>query len=432
MDQPHPTPPSPLAPQSHSLLTDRFGWRPLAADAGHVRERATDLFVRTFGTRPISCGHAPGRVNIIGDHTDYAGGSAAPMAIQLRTAVVAKLTNDGMVSVVTEWAGHEVPAGSRSYSRAWKDITPAAFAGPNVTKTWAAYAVGAAACAAQTGWLRKCGLQLALASDIPVGAGLSSSAALEVATIGACVGLSKLNPTISRVPELAQRAEHLYAGVPCGIMDQLICTLGSPGGLILINFATGKKLDVSVAPDLAFVVAHSGVSHNLVATAYADRRAKIESALQIICRGTGRKYPTLMQAINRISDVDLVDADDPEAVPLVAHVLAESRLTRDFCVSISDGDAAAAGAYMTESHESLKKDYKVSCPELDAMMEFACALPGVHGARMSGGGFGGCIVALCDDEACGAVEHALRTGGRSPLVFRAVPSEGLEVETLNA
>lgn len=386
-------------------------------------QRAATLFQSHFHTTPTSIAHAPGRVNIIGDHTDYSGGCVLPMAIDRRTAVAAKLTNSGQIEIISEWDAK--PDSSRTYSVPWKQARPAHFVGPGITPTWAAYAVGAAACTAQTGWLRTCGLALAIASDLPIGAGLSSSAAVEVATIAACVGLSKVKASLDRIAALAHRAEHLYAGVPCGRMDQECVTVGTPDGMLFIDYTTNKHTFITLPESCAVIIAHSGASHQLASGEYARRRALLERANLAIAAASHVKFPTLAAALAATTFPSLLARDLSEAIPLCQHVADESARVLSFIGALESEDLAAAGRLLTASHASLRDGFNISCPELDRLVELAVGLPGVYGARMTGGGFGGCIVVLCGAGHSAAVQHLLRAN--SPLVFAARPDSGVAI-----
>jgi galactokinase len=264
---------------------------------------------------------APGRVNLIGDHTDYAGGLVLPMAVHLGTTIEGE-RGGGAISLTSDDADDR-----------W---------GPFVD-----------AVAVEVG--EHDGFTGRVTSTLPIGAGLSSSASLEVA-IALALGAT------GDVAALCQRAEQRATGVPCGRMDQLASVHGVDGHALLIDCSTYEITPVPVPDDVEIVVVHSGEARTLATSAYAQRRAELE-------------------------------AGDPRRV---RHVDTENRRVRAFADALRAGDIASAGAAMTESHASLRDDYEVSTDALDALVERLLATPGVHGARLTGAGFGGCVVALSD------------------------------------
>jgi galactokinase len=269
---------------------------------------------------------APGRVNLIGDHTDYAGGLVLPMAVDLGTTIVG------------ERAGTDVVLTSDDADDGWTRFVDAVVAEVRPTIGFSGH----------------------VTSTLPIGAGLSSSASLEVA-IALALGAE------GDVAALCQRAEHRATGVPCGRMDQLASVHGVAGHALLIDCATYAITAVPVPDDVDVVVIHSGERRALSTSAYADRRAELET-------GDERR---------------------------VRHVRTENERVRAFADALQRADIQRAGELMVESHASLRDDYEVSTPTLDALVERLVATPGVHGARLTGAGFGGCVVALTDPGALG-------------------------------
>lgn len=308
---------------------------------------------------------APGRVNLIGDHTDYMGGLVLPMAIQLTTTVEAVTGGDAveLTSAQFDGAAH-VPLPVDD---------PAA-----VEPGWARYCAGVAAELGSTS-----GLVGTVDSEIPPGAGLSSSAALEVATALA-LGFGGSPLELARV---CRAAEERATGVPCGIMDQLASAAGRAGHALLIDCATEQVDHVEVPDEFAFWVVHSGERRSLDASSYALRRAECETAAGVV-----GPLPTVALAA--------IDAlEDPVVRARARHVRSECDRVGRAATALATGDAAAMGALMVASHRSLRDDFEVSTSGIDSLVLAALDRPGVHGARLTGAGFGGCIVVLADPTA---------------------------------
>jgi galactokinase len=299
---------------------------------------------------------APGRVNLIGDHTDYTGGLVLPMAVDLGTTVSGRRGGD---RVVLRSAEEPEPA-----------VVPLDIDEPAaVEPPWARYVAGVVA------ELRPpVGLTGTVATTLPVGSGLSSSAALDS---GSPLALA----------ELCQRAEQRASGVPCGIMDQLASTAGIDGHALLIDCHTHAIEPIPLSDDVDVVVVDSGERRALARSAYAERRAECEAAEAII--GPLRRCQPGEE--EGITDVVLRRR--------ARHVIGENARVRAFAAALTAGDMAAVGAAMAASHASLADDFAVSTPTLDALAERLSAVPGVHGARLTGAGFGGCVVALASPGA---------------------------------
>jgi galactokinase len=311
--------------------------------------------------------YAPGRVNLIGDHTDYSGGLVLPMAIDLGTTVVF------------------VPGGPRIELTSSEEPDPAVVVldgrvPPSAFRPeWARYV---AAVAAVVGPVE--GGTGRITSDLPVGAGLSSSAALEV-SVALALGFS--GPPLE-LAQACQRAEQLASGVPCGIMDQLASVAGVEGHALLIDCASLTVTPTRLPGGLEVVVVHSGERRALAASAYATRRAEVEAAAAAL--GRPLRAATL---------TDTSALADPVLRRRARHVVSENTRVTTFADALRAGDALGAGELMAESHASLRGDFDVSTPGLDALVEWLNASPGVLGARLTGGGFGGCAVALTEEGA---------------------------------
>jgi galactokinase len=306
---------------------------------------------------------APGRVNLIGGHSDYAGGLVLPMAIDLGTTIAGQRGHERVVL-----ASHDEPLPAEV---ALDVEDPSA-----VSPSWARYVAGVVAeLRPATGFIGEVG------TTIPIGTGLSSSAALEVAVALALAG----EPGDRSALALAcQRAEVRASGVPCGIMDQFASLLGVEGHAILIDCTTLEVTPVPVPDDVAIVVIDSGQRRQLATSGYADRRAEVARA------------EDLLGSLPHASLADVEGLEDHVLRKRARHVVTETMRVRAFVDALSAGDVVGAGALMTESHASLRDDQEVSTPLLDSLVERLVATRGVHGARLTGGGWGGCVVALAD------------------------------------
>jgi galactokinase len=305
--------------------------------------------------------HAPGRVNLIGDHTDYAGGLAVPLAIDLGTTVLG------------EPHGERVVLRSRQADEPVE--LPVDIDEPReVEPSWGRYVAGVVA------ELRpRRGFIGIIDSTLPIGGGLSSSAALEL-SVALALGFEG---TARELAQLCQRAEQRASGVPCGVMDQLASACGRADHAMLIDFAALDIEYLPVPPGAEIVVIHSGEPRALSDSAYADRRQATEQAAS---------------AVGPLRDLELGELeriDDSDVRRRARHVVTENERVVQFARSFAQGDLVTAGRLMFESHASLRDDFEVSTEALDAIVERLRSTEGVFGARLTGGGFGGCVVALC-------------------------------------
>lgn len=309
--------------------------------------------------------HAPGRVNLIGDHTDYLDGLVCPMAIDLGTTITGER---GGSSVVLTSADEPEPA-----------VVPLDVADPAAVEPgWARYVAGVVAEVRPA-----VGFEGTVATTLPIGGGLSSSAALEMAV---ALALGAEGTPLERA-RLCQRAEQRASGVPSGIMDQLASAAGVAGHALLIDCRDLTVDPVRLPEGVDVVVVDSGQARTLVGSAYAERRAQAEAAAAVI-------GPLRDAAV-----ADLDRLDDPLARRRARHVVTENERVRQFAAALRAGHLRGAGALMAASHASLRDDYEVSTPVLDALVERLLTAPGVHGARLTGAGFGGCVVALTEPGA---------------------------------
>jgi len=347
-----------------------------------------DAFRARFG-RPPRVYRAPGRVNLIGEHVDYNDGFVLPIALDRSTWVAAAPRADRTIVVR-----------SREYGETVTIDLDRPTAGP--TGEWIDYVRGMATIldeTHQTGVAsgregRVKGADLLIASDVPIGAGLSSSAALAVACGYTLADLSGASLDLNRLARAAQRAEHEFAGTRCGIMDQMIACHGREGAALFLDTRTLACRWFPLAPAARVVVCNTMVRHELASGEYNARRADCEAGVAVLARA--------VPSIGALRDATLEQLDAarsrmPERVyRRCRHVITENARVEAAADALDARDLLRFGALMDASHVSLRDDFEVSCPELDTMAEILRTLDGVHGARMTGGGFGGCAVALVD------------------------------------
>ena len=335
--------------------------------------------------------HAPGRVNLIGDHTDYAGGLALPMAIDLGTTIVGHR------------GGDQLRMRSEQFRTAMIEAVP--IMDTQIEPTWARYV------AAVANEMRvSLGFDGTITSTLPLGAGLSSSASLEIA---AALALG-FDGTPMELALLAQRSEFAAVGVPCGLLDQFASVFGRDGHALLIDFNATSIEPVPMPGDLEIIVVHSGVERTLAGSAYSERRTACETAASIIGE----------LATCSIGDIEAIS--DPVVRRRARHVITECERVREGANALRSDDGAGFGALMIESQASLRSDFEVSTAEVDELVSHLLSIPGVHGARMTGAGFGGCVVAACKP---GAIPEPTSITGRGWNVRAAGPAR---VELLEA
>jgi galactokinase len=355
-------------------------------------------------------------VNLIGEHTDYNQGFVLPFALPHRTAVgVAPSDRPGW----TVWSEAE----QQPVTFGVEDLTPGAVSG------WAAYVAGVIWVLQETG-IDLPPAKLAITSDVPVGAGLSSSAALECAVLAALLALAGVSEDVARAtwPSLAQRAENAYVGVPCGIMDQSATTLCQEGNALFLDcrsLAT-EQVPFDLAPaGLAMLIVDTRAPHRHADNEYAARRATCEAAASTLGVPSLRDVVDLSSALGALHD-GMVRRR-------VRHVVTENQRVLDTVRLLRSGAPAEIGRLLTASHDSLRDDYEVTVDELNLAVDAALAA-GALGARMTGGGFGGCIIALARlvdlDHVANSVSAAFAGNGFvAPAFFVGVPSEGVKRET---
>ncbi|QTN33096.1 galactokinase [Akkermansiaceae bacterium] len=373
-----------------------------------VSEARNELRSR-FGCEATILAAAPGRVNLIGEHIDYCDGFVLPFAIE-RTVLIAAAPN-GSDEARVATAFDSEPA-----------VFPASGAQQKGSPKWANYLRGVIHGFHRRG-IAIPGFDAFIVSSLPGGAGLSSSAALECAAATLLEALTGTTLGTREKALLAQKAEHDFAGVPCGIMDQFASAFGKEDQLILIDCRSGEPEMVPFAdPSLTILVSNTKVSHELSDGGYAARRKSTEDGLAAIGKPSWRD----------VSQADLVAAEghmDETTYRRSRHVVGEIARTMAAVEALKGGDFQELGRLMYESHNSLRDDFSVSCPELDHLVETASGIDGVIGARMTGGGFGGSTVTLCEAGKAEAIAAALAESygasfGFAPEIFASRPAEG--------
>jgi len=358
-------------------------------DTSEIKRR----FEGRFGRAAAGLVRAPGRVNLIGEHTDYNDGFVLPIAIERetvaafaprgdRTVCVASLQQDGLDATIDLDSPIE----------------------PGEPK-WANYPKGVAAGLVARGEALV-GCDILFSSTVPIGGGLSSSASLELATAKALLAAAGATVDDYELALLCQKAEHDYAGTPCGIMDQAISVMGQAGRALLLDCRDGAVRQVKFDdPDIAVLVADTQVKHDLTDGGYAARRDQCYAAAAKLgvkmLRDADEAAVAAAQAGGTLEGKELMRA---------RHVVGEIQRTLDAVTALDAGDYATFGRLMYASHASLRDDYEVSCEELDAIVEIARGCEGVYGARMTGGGFGGCAIALVRAESADAIAAAIADG----------------------
>jgi len=341
--------------------------------------RLLAAFAQAFGPGQVSVAEAPGRVNLIGEHTDYNGGYVLPIAIDRAIRIACRKTPGRTVDLVSlDFDG-----------RAHFDLSAIAF---HKDVHWLNYPQGVARMLLDEGYALS-GFQGVIQGDVPVGAGLSSSAAFEVASALAFCLVSDVEIEPRSMAQLCQRAENEFVGVRCGIMDQFVCLFGRKDRAVLLDCTTLEHRLVPLDGRQAkIVVCDTGVRHSLASTEYNKRRGECERAFEILS--------TRMPGINTYKDVTPAslekhaDALDRALLMRARHVVMEDQRVLDSVAALGRGDLGEFGRLLDASHDSLRDDYQVSCPELDLMVDLAREVEGTYGSRMTGGGFGGCTVSL--------------------------------------
>jgi galactokinase len=357
---------------------------------------------------------APGRVNLIGDHTDYNDGFVMPMAIAFSTWVTSAPRSDRTVSLFSENFSEGMDFDLDEQS-------------PHAQGHWSDYVKGIAITLERTGH-RLHGGDLRIRSEVPIGSGLSSSAALEVASGFALLTNSGLIVDLTELARVCQRAENEFVGIRCGIMDQFVSCYGQAGKALLLD-CRSLEYKLLPLPDALVAVCNTMVKHSLATSQYNVRRRECEAAV----RHFAQSHPGV-RALRDVTEADLKLYGDGLSEVIhrrSRHVITENARVLAGGAALEKGDLIALGQLMNSSHRSLRDDYEVSCKELDLMVELAQAVPGVYGARMTGGGFGGSTVNLIAPENVDEFRETVARGyeaatGLTPEIYICSASEGVE------
>lgn len=341
-------------------------------------------FERVYGRWPAFVARAPGRVNMIGEHTDYNDGFVLPAAIERETRIALAARDDDQVHVAAMDLGRETVFNLHEIAT-------------SAEQPWSNYVRGVAQGLKEHGYPLR-GVEMLIRGTVPIGSGLSSSAALEMASVQAFAAAGGFTVPPREAARIGQVAEHLFVGAKTGLMDQLASALGRAGHLLLIDIRSLHYEPVPVPPSAAILIADTAVRRSLASSAYNERRSQCEHA----ARAMG--VPALRDA-----SMEMLDAVDvPEAVRRRAtHVIQEDARVLEAAKAFRAGDLRLAGRLMNASHFSLRDLYEVSSPELDLMADLLRDQPGCYGARLTGAGFGGCCVALMDGNSVAAAIPAV-------------------------
>lgn len=375
-------------------------------------ERVTERFRQVVGGDPVGVWAAPGRVNIIGEHTDYNDGFALPMAIDHHTVVAVGLRGDGRVRVGST-LGDEV------IDVALAECTPGSIHG------WAAYPLGVVWALGGSDGSRP-GVDIVIDTDVPIGAGLSSSAAIECAVAVALNDLWELGKNPMELARAGQRAENEMVGAPTGLMDQIASMHGRADSVVFIDC---RELSVDVVPfaldanDLAVLVMNSRVHHSHATGGYGERRAACERAASVLG----------VPALRDVSIAQLAELRglvDDATFRRARHVVTENARVEQTVAALREGGPTSIGELLVESHLSMRDDFEISVPQIDCAVETALE-NGALGARLTGGGFGGAAIALAPKSELARIENAVRqaysaNGFDAPEMFVVAPSDGAQ------
>jgi galactokinase len=377
-----------------------------------MKSRVRQAFQERYGTLPQYIVRAPGRVNLIGEHTDYNDGFVLPMAIDRSIWIALRPRHDGNIACLSLDLETEVHFSLDSIQRE--------------EEGWGEYLKGVT-WAMQEAGMRLYGWEGILSGDVPVGAGLSSSAALEMAIARANVVVSGLDWVPTTFALLGQRAENIWVGVQCGIMDQLVSAAGVEGHGLLIDCRSLEVEPIPLPPKTSVVILDTGTRRGLAESAYNERRKQCEIAAQFFNVPALRDV-SIEQFQANAHGLDVITRKRTR------HVITENERTLMAAEAMRSGDARALGRLMDDSHESLRDDFEVSNEALNHMVSLARSNPACFGARMTGAGFGGCVVALAQESEAGiftnqvAVDYQEQTN-LAPEVYICKASRGAEVIT---
>ena len=367
----------------------------------------------TFAVEATHIAAAPGRVNLIGEHIDYCDGFVLPFALEQNIIIAAKANDTSTVRITSSQGSDPVEI----------DVSGEI---PEAEPKWANYPRGVMQYFREQTNCTLPGFDAYITSNVPSGGGLSSSAAFELATATLLEGLTGIKLDTKTKALLCQKAEHNYAHCPCGIMDQFASAFGEKDRLVMIDCQSGEPTLVPFEnPDLTVIVANTCVAHELSDGGYASRRKATEDGLQTIGKSSWRQVS--------MADVDAAKEQMGDVIyQRSRHVVGEIQRTMDAAKALEANDFDTLGSLMYASHASLRDDFEVSCAELDIMVEIAQSLGktgGVIGSRMTGGGFGGSTVTLCESSKANSIVAAMTSQytertGITPEIFLSRPSQG--------
>jgi galactokinase len=388
-----------------------MGGIPMSVEA---RDLAVEFAYR-FGRVP-TVSRAPGRVNLIGEHTDYNDGFVMPAALEFATLTAASPRPDRRLRIYSM-----IMDETREFDL---DSAPLAAAGD-----WSDYILGVALMLEQSG-RRLTGADLVVWTDVPIGAGLSSSAALEVSCAHALLTAAALPFEPVKIAKICQRAENDFVGMRCGVMDQYISCLGVAGHALLIDCRSLVSRNVAIAPNLRLLIANSMVRHQHAGGEYNARREACEEGVRLLRRTLG--------PIEALRDVtpDQLAANRRKLPDLIyrrcRHIVTENARVLEAEWALEAGDFLACGRAMNMSHVSMRDDFEITCREVDMLVGLALTVEGVYGSRMTGGGFGGCTVSLVEASAVQQVSQIMLDGyrvatGLDAEIFACAPSDGVRL-----
>jgi galactokinase len=389
-------------------------------DRSHLSSLAnavTERFREVYGTSPSGTVRAPGRVNLIGEHTDYNDGFVMPAAIDFYCYAAIGERADHTLSVYSEQFHQSV------------EFSIAHLAGPP-RKHWSDYVRGVAAVLRDQGYPLR-GANLVIDGQVPIGSGLSSSAAIEVTTALALTSLGGVTIPLLEVARLCQRAENTYTGARCGIMDQFVSCFGKQDHALMLDCRSLEATYLQLSPNVCLVICNTMVRHELATGEYNERRASCERVVE-----TMAKFRPEVRALRDLTLEDLEDYQNQiSSVDFrrCRHVITENDRVKDAKAALESADLARFGELMYLSHDSLDQDYEVTCRELNIMVKLAREFEGVYGARMTGGGFGGCTITLVESkvvpefQATVAREYEKLTGLSPQIVVSAAAAGASEV-----
>jgi galactokinase len=384
------------------------------AERHKLHKRVNQSYTARFHRPPQLVVRAPGRVNLIGEHTDYNDGFVLPVAVDQAAWLAVGVADESLTTV-------------RALDIKNDEAVFSTLGAPASVGGWADYPKGVLWAFLERG-LQPSAINAVLASDVPVGAGMSSSAAIELAFAFAWTTLGQFDISLSDLALLCQKAENQYVGVNCGIMDQMISACGKAGHAMMLDSRSLERRYFPMPEGVAIVVSDSMVRRSLASSEYNVRRAQCEQAV--------RHLQVNLPEVKALRDVSLRELkrfgrDLPDVVYRRArHVVTENARVVKFARALYAGDIETAGALMVEGHRSLRDDYEVSAPELDALVEAAVDIPGCYGARLTGAGFGGCTIALVAEAAVPEFQAHISGAygerfGKQPAVYVTHPADGV-------